>query len=177
MTDPNTPQTPATIGVAASATPSDGPTGIGGWLILPIIGLFLTIAWTLITLVPVLQPDTLAGFQAFFEGRIPAEYNTMMYVALLSGADGVVGIALSVVCLAQIFRLKRSVPMLMTVFYVFGVWATAVELYAVTEFPLLRESAGDVVTGQAQTLGSFLRAGLWISYFWVSKRVKNTFVR
>lgn len=169
-------QTPTPV-PANGPPPDDGPRGIGGWLILPIIGLVITIVWTLVTLAPVLQPENFAGFQAFFEGRIPPEYNALMYTGLLSGADGLIGIGLSVVCLIQIFRMKRSVPLLMTVFYIFAVWSTAVEYYAVAEFPLLRESEGDVATLAVQTYGSIFRAALWISYFWMSKRVKNTFVR
>jgi len=147
------------MGQAAS---SDGaaaraPHGVGGWLVLPVLFLvavaFATAEYLVEGRLPGLRPEVLAG-----------------NVAVLVGC---------VVMLTLIFRRRAVVPPLMVVFYVTLVGVCALEYASLTRFSAGIDPAvvQAEIDGAREGLGYALtNAILWIPYFLVSERVRNTFV-
>jgi hypothetical protein len=152
-------------------------TGIGGWLILPIIGLVLTIILTVINLLAAMTPESIQGYKAFFDGSLPAAGHPYIYVGLGSGLLGVALLGFAAACLIRMFQQKRDLPRLMVFYYAFLLVVGGYELAAVLALPELRQSNEELsaaIKGFAQPV---IAAAIWIPYFRVSKRVKYTFVR
>lgn len=90
--------------------------GIGGWLILPIIGLFLSI--------PVLLYDLLS---------ISTLYEFDFYIGLLSFLD-IVLIAWIIVALFSIFNKKKYAPQVMISFYVANIIIQLVIAFLIMDY-------------------------------------------
>tara|TARA_B100001971_G_C18099082_1_gene487796 strand:- start:581 stop:961 length:381 start_codon:yes stop_codon:yes gene_type:complete len=119
--------------------------GIGGWLILPIIGLFISI--------PVLLYDLLSS-------NVLYEFN--FYIGLLSFLDIILLIWITI-GLFSIFDKKKYAPQIMISFYIANIMIQLVLAF------LIEDLSGLIY--------SIIGGAIWIPYFIVSKRVKNTFVR
>jgi hypothetical protein len=162
---------------AAAQSEQDRLTGIGGWLILPIIGLSLTIILTFVNLIAVFAPDTLPAYQAFFEGTLRDEARPYIYLGLGSGILGIALVALSAVCLVRLLQRKRNVPTLMTSYYLFLVAVGAYEFVTVLALPALSADREAMYQGVKALAQAAIAAAIWIPYFRVSKRVKYTFTQ
>ncbi len=135
-----------------------GPHGIGGWLIIPVI-----------TLVVV-------AFEA--SSSILDSQLSRVSQELLAG--NLVLTAASVALLALMFSRNELLPMMMVVFYLVLLGVRALEYVAVDQlmFGVTQEIAPDAIGEATQHLRrSVASAIIWIPYFLVSRRVKNTFVR
>jgi hypothetical protein len=135
-----------------------GPKGIGGWLLIPILTL-LSVAF--------------AASETILEQQIAA-----VSLEILAG-NALLAVG-SVVLLALFFQRSRHLPGLMVVFYAVLVGVTTLEYVAVDRLllgvtPEIAASEGKLVNdGIRMAIASAI---LWIPYFLVSRRVKNTFVR
>jgi hypothetical protein len=178
---------PPVIAAGPAATSADvrllepEPSGIGGWLVLPLIGLCVSPLLTLYTLwtsvLPLIKPRiwtvlTTPGTPVYSSYWAPYLIVTVMLSLAL--------VILMVVTLMYFLQHRRPVPALMTVLLLWNIAQTVFELvsqqYLSRHVPAL---AGTGV-GDGAWQGLF-RAGLsaviWIPYFWRSVRVRNTFVR
>lgn len=150
----------------------DGPRGIGGWLILPIIGLGLTILVTGYNLLTGVSSYTGEVFE-LLKSRFP----DVLTLMVISTVFGVVCIGLAVWCLKLIFAEDHRTPTMMTTFYIVVAVMTLFETYALSVMadrflqPSMAEGA------MCQLVQGILPLAIWIPYFRVSKRVKNTFIR
>jgi hypothetical protein len=149
-----------------------GPVGLGGWLVLPIIGLFGTIlAVTLTTF-----SETIPGFRSggwallFTPGTESYHPGWAAFLVFRLIVDAV-RLASSATLLRLVFQRKASVPRLMVWFY--GFCCTAAVVSVLVAFSLgSRWSAA----GTAKSLVVFVLTDvIWIPYFLKSERVKNTF--
>lgn len=152
-----------------------GPRGIGGWLILPLLGLILTpfrIGFqTANDVLPALQPATwnaltTPGSKAYHPLWAPAIVFELAANSLL--------ILFSLVLLWLFFRKSRRTPMLMIVWLLAIIAAQAIDLVFVNQIPAvaaLPDTEG--IRNLARSAGG---AAIWVPYFLVSRRVKNTFI-
>lgn len=150
--------------------------GIGGWLWLVLLHLIATPIFVVMTamarLKPLFQPATLhelIGYPVFL--ALTGVFVILLLVRLLFG----------LFCLVQFLRRKAQLPRLMTIFYGLGI---AVSVLVTIQFALNPDLFTQVVDATATSGGTKFQAtltilwsGLFIVYFDVSKRVKNTFVR
>ena len=90
--------------------------GIGGWLILPIIGLFIS--------VPILLYDLLS---------VNAIYEFNFYIGLLSLLD-IILLVLVVIALFSIFNKKKYAPKIMISFYTANIMIQLVIAFLIEDF-------------------------------------------
>lgn len=157
------------------------PSGLGGWLLIPIAGLFVTGYSDLKELksggVIVFDRDFWA---AFFQQDSAFYHSIWMPVMLLGIVLQVVLLVAKGSALIGTFRKKKYVPFLMISICGFGVILAIIDLIIGKYFfssidplayeRLLPESIKKLVT-------SVIVAAIWIPYFIKSERVKNTFIR
>ena len=148
-------------------TPSShGPTGIGGWLVLPAIGLVLSPCLTLggiFEVVNVLQSGELDSVGS----RATGLESTLL---ALSAVD--VGFLIFQIYVAVEFFMKRPfVPALIILYLSLNVVLTAISVGWTMSIIGWHADFG---TELARAL---LTAAIWIPYFVFSKRVHNTFAR
>jgi hypothetical protein len=158
------------------------PVGIGGWLILPIIHLVLNAGLILFYLAKGFAKGFANGLaegapQAATAPAPPVEFSPGVDFAMALSLFSLLIVAYAVFCLIQFFRKKKSVPRLMIVFYILLLVLVGASYYLVTQFPELPHSpkmVGEATMGIVRTV---IAVAIWIPYFLVSVRVKNTFVR
>jgi len=156
------------------------PEGIGGWLVLPLIGLVLaplSLLYNLfINLLPGFRGDLWLALTTPGSGFYSPYWPH--YLVVSSVLDVALSVC-SVLFLVAFLQRRREVPLLMTLFYLAGI------ALGVFEFLSLRYFAGHVPLAQttlaqgglSQLVRSAVPALIWIPYFRSSVRVRNTFTR
>lgn len=150
---------------AAGSRPADGPQGLGGWLILPMIGLVLS---------PILWAATI-GIDALALVA-PADPNNPDPPGLATILVIEIGIAalmflLTIYAAILFFGKRSSLPGVMTLLYGSQVVVSIIMLVMVSN--VVDEVPADTYRDVTR---SVMAACIWIPYFRVSKRVRNTFV-
>jgi len=160
-----------------SARALDGPQGIGGWLILPAIGLCVFPISCVISIlddyVPIFQSGTWA---AVTTPGAPGYH--ALWAPLLIGeiAFNLVFLALDLWLLVLLFSKSWRFPK------VFVAFAALIVLFIVLDAVVAGSIASSTgTTGANRMAGAIVRAlvvaAIWVPYMLVSKRVKNTFVK
>lgn len=152
--------------------PRDGPEGIGGWLILPVLMLVLLIvaAGLQLTVFPDVA-ELAASLSSIQRYMISAQ---IAFNAFL-------GIICPIVLLVLLFQKKRRFPRL------FVIWAIAFAVFAVVNRAMATLMFGGMLgDGWRQMLSlsnlrslilSILPVVIFIPYMRMSRRVRNTFVQ
>ncbi len=151
---------------------SAGPSGIGGWLILPLIGMCLTIVLTVINLVIALGPQSIEGFKNIFSAGGGLE--SLRIPVIASMASGVFIVVYTVFTLSNFLTKSLKTPKLMIVMYMVLVATNAIDFMAASKFDEVL-ATNMAPRGFSGLLRSGIVASIWIPYFMVSVRVKNTF--
>ena len=154
-----------------------GPRGIGGWLILPIIGLVLTCIFALTRLVT----DYVPLLQSGYWPNLPISGRSLITFEVIADVVTTVG---PLVLLPLLFLKRRILPRLMVGFYGFAfltLLADSVGILAVgpelVPDAAVREELGWSVAGVTPDIArAFWASAIWIPYFLISTRVKRTFV-
>ncbi len=150
---------------------SDGPVGIGGWLILPILGLVVT---------PLRGVFHLASYGELLESMNQLTSGQIAFIVVEFIGNVVVLLVLPIVLLVLLFRKSASFPRW------FVVWAAVGLAFIILDIAAAQVFFGDVLaaTGQAlldadtmrELVRSIVLAVIWIPYVRISRRVANTFV-
>ena len=161
---------------AATAVPAeDRPKGIGGWLILPAIGLVASPVLILIAAVQDLLPafEESAWEALTTPGSVdyhPAN-EAMLYFALVVGIGQ---IAFALVLNYLFWNKSRRVPKLFVLWLIVNVVVVAID--TLWELQFLEVAERMDVSIYKNVGREIFHAAVWIPYFLVSKRVRNTFV-
>lgn len=154
---------------------SNEPKGIGGWLVLVQIGLFLTI-FTLILSVIHFFFTTLGG-EVWDTLTSPDSnvYDPLWKPTLIFELAGnVVFLFFAAFLVVLMYRKKASFPRWMILFYAANTLFHIVDYVLLTNIPLLAEFGEDP---DVQSIGrSMVLLLVWIPYFIRSRRVRNTFI-
>jgi hypothetical protein len=160
--------------VSAQTAPASGPVGIGGWLILPILGFFATILLTGKNLLEAVQNSD--GLLLILKAPSTDALAGAKLPIIASLAFGIALIATSVICLVLISTKKPAMVKAATINYLLMVAGGLVDVWgdgelrkALPDMPADPSVYRDAVKGIVASL-------IWIPYFHVSKRVRNTFV-
>jgi hypothetical protein len=135
---------------------------IGGWLILPAIGLVVspfTVAWSACQSYTALDNPLLAALPG------------LRSVIVAELVVNVVMLVFTVYVAVAFFRRKRAVPLLMIALVAVGAVFALADRWAVAVFLPTRADAAAL-----GMLGPLGKAAIWIPYFLLSKRVMETFV-
>lgn len=146
-------------------------TPIGGWLILPLIGLIVAPFIRLYQTINAYSDSDLDNLVFIFDPSSEAFNPFFASVVILEELVGMLLIAFILLLIYQFFKQRSSLPRLLIILYAVNlVWiilrAILVDISANIDF---LESSGDI-------LRALVSAGIWIPYFAFSDRVKETFV-
>jgi len=159
----------------AVGTPeSQGPVGIGGWLILPVLGFAATILLTGVNLWQVLE--AFDGSRAILTAPSSSPLAALKIPFAASLVFGILVVASAALCLILVFSKNRAIVKVAIAHYLIlmiggllDVWVDHETHRAIPDVPLDPTIIRDAVRG-------VLIACIWIPYFLMSKRVRNTFV-
>ncbi len=153
-----------------AAAKAPAPSGIGGWLILPIVHLALNAL--------LIAFNAFAGIAEGYGWIVPAggapPLPHDLDMALLAVSWFEAGLLLyAAFCALQFFRRKAQLPYLMVGFYVLLLTMTIAEYFFADAVKTSPQSLSEPIRAAVRTATA---AAIWIPYFLISKRVKNTFV-
>lgn len=149
--------------------------GLGGWLILPCIGLFLSCGFTVRSVSRIASAVALWKWQALTTPG-GASYDPLWPPLLIFELLGELTIfALSVFALILFFQKRRIFPKWYIAFLVFNAVYVIVDVVGIQ---MLKHPSANAAEIAARNLTRAIGGGLiWISYMCLSQRVKSTFVR
>jgi hypothetical protein len=158
----------------ASEPEIKSPAGIKGWLVLPVLGLGVSI----IRLIYSVSTNYAAvfGVRRWAQLTTPGEtsYNPLNAPVLIGELSFFFGeIIYACIVSLYFFRKDKRTPRLMIIWYLVSLLGPIAEqlLLAAIGFP-------GAVAGSEQTIvPALVGLGIWVPYFLKSKRVRNTFVR
>lgn len=150
----------------------EGPKGLGGWLILPMIGLVLSplrMGYQFITdLLPVFDP---AVWNKLTDAALPGYRPMLVPLIVFESVANVAMFAFTLAVMWFFFNKSRRTPRL------FIIWLVLLALTQVIDSALASRVGLPVDNASLRDIiRSVAAAAIWIPYFLVSKRVKNTFV-
>lgn len=158
---------------AALETPDkvDGPKGISGWLVLPLIGFVGTIIMTMNNLSQVGG----AELNLLLTSDVPmiVALRTPTLASLISG---VIVVIAALACVILLSRQSRRLPAAAITFYCLLLAASLIEFWVDTRISDITGAARDPDISK-ELARSAIIAAVWIPYFLKSKRVRNTFTR
>ncbi|MEZ5926600.1 MAG: DUF2569 domain-containing protein [Hyphomicrobiaceae bacterium] len=169
------------------------PKGLGGWLILPLIGLVLTallvIAQTILGVQEELANSGTEGLSTGLAALLQLTWTDWRSIlikdpasipGLIMGLISIFFILLlifgSLTCLVLMLRKSAMFPAAISIFYAVTA-VLSVGLAVAFAADLVEATSADKQDMAKEAVKSVAAAGIWLPYFRVSKRVKNTFVR
>lgn len=154
--------------------------GVGGWLIFPVLGLFLSLYYYGATLLGDIQLLTAPNaWRRLTIPGTPEYYANLAPMAVFEAVSAVGFIAASIILLVMLFKCKKELPKWMVRFYIAEIVLAVVQYYSVSKYYsyLPAGMAADPLREQLYLLiGTTGRSVIWAWYFRASIRVKNTFV-
>lgn len=129
-------------------SPLEGPSGIGGWMILVVLGLFVITGTALAEMI-----------------------SSLNYLDLISFIIYLILFAYGVVCIVFMFKKSRLFPK----FYI-GLLCSnfGISVLVILWLYIMDVDVSDVWSDLGSSFGGAL---IWTTYMLTSKRVKNTFIR
>ncbi|MDQ0170638.1 DUF2569 domain-containing protein [Paenibacillus tundrae] len=153
-----------------------GISGLGGWLVLVQIGLYLTMIMVLIQLfqysLTALNPVT---WQILTSDQSSFYHPWWGAIIIFEVTYNVLFFIFSIVTLVMFYRKKSVFPRLMIIFYSISLAVSIIDYLLLLQIPIARElEDGSGLTGIVRLV---ITCAIWIPYFIKSERVRNTFIR
>lgn len=146
----------------------NGPSGLGGWLLLPLLGLVVSILSTGFNMLQAI--GTWETVSIIISGSDP-NFAHMQIPVLASLISGSIVLIVAPICLILMFMRSPQTPNWMIGFYLLGLVVAIIEYFAARA--MMPVDPG--ITGSL--IGGVIGALIWIPYFRRSQRVANTFRR
>ncbi|MBL8257814.1 MAG: DUF2569 domain-containing protein [Pseudoxanthomonas mexicana] len=151
-----------------------GPEGLGGWLILPMIGLALTVLKILGYFGNQVAPMVADGTYDLLTTPGSELYHPLwLPLLLLEGGGNGVLLVMALVAICLYFMRSRWFPRMHITFMLTNAVLLLVLFFFGAKIPALME-AHDVQAVSDMTRG-LVGAAIWVPYMLTSKRVRNTF--
>lgn len=152
-----------------------GVSGLGGWLVLPHIGLYGTILASCLIFFQSIVSINSDAWWVLTSTHSPYYHplwaTVLIYETIYSFAIAV----FSTFILVNFYRKKSMVPRLMIIFLSVSLMSNIIDYLLVIQIPLAEEMDKGTRTLKA-IMRSVLGCIIWIPYFLNSVRVRNTFV-
>lgn len=150
------------------------PQGLGGWLIIPILGLFLKP----IAVAGMLYFDLLPHFQPTVWATLTTpgheNYHRLLGpLRIFELASSVVLAAAAILLLVLCFRRAAVFPTAIIAYYLVSLAALLIDHLVTMQIPGI--VAFDGKAFPPETIRQILTTVIWVPYFLLSRRVKNTF--
>lgn len=147
---------------------------IGGWMVLPVIGLILTPVISLITLISG-NLFNASSFQ-FYTSQESSGYHILWGVLwMINLAVTSAYLVLPVLILVMIFKYDQRSPSFIIWFYAGNAVVNLILLILAKSINTMDPSVTQAVW--KDLIRAFIAGAIWIPYFYYSSRVKETFVR
>lgn len=144
--------------------------GIGGWLVLPAIGLCL---YPFIVIIELIQNDFFSS--AIWVGAESIENSLFVKIFIsFELVTNVLLIVYSSLLILLLFKKRTSLPRLISILYILNFGVQILDLVLSNQV-LPEELIGDNSEIYRNIVQNFFSACIWIPYFNISKRVRNTF--
>jgi hypothetical protein len=150
--------------------------GIRGWLILPLIGLFIAPIRISLTIFKDLVPVFTEGYWNVITTPGSNTYHPLWAPLIIFECVGnIVFIIFSIVLLIFFFRKSRLLPKLMISYLILSLLFVVSDFFLADLIPAVADQRNyqDTKEIARAVIGTIV----WVPYFLVSKRVKQTFVR
>jgi Protein of unknown function (DUF2569) len=152
-----------------------GPVGIGGWLILPIIGLIFTPFAATVSLGTQYIPIFTEGmFDRLTDPAFQNYHPLWGPVIILELIAQIIFGCGSIWALVLLFRMRRLFPSVMIAYYILNVVYLAADTWIASQIPILSAANFREISGRLVI--ALIAAAIWVPYMRLSRRVKNTFV-
>lgn len=153
-----------------------GVSGLGGWLILVQIGLFLTIISLAIQLVVYSLPTMTTETWELLTSEQSDYYHPLWgSVVIFETVYNVLFLVFGIYTIIAFYSKKSIFPRLMIMFYSVSLAVGIIDYLLLLQIPMARELEDG---SSLRDIGkSVLACAIWIPYFIKSERVHNTFVR
>lgn len=153
-----------------------GVSGLGGWLILIQIGLYITVIMLLVQLfvysLPAFGPET---WDVLTSKDSELYHPLWGPIFIFETAYNICFLGFCLYIFFMFYGKKSILPRLMIIFYGVSLVVAIVDVLLLFQIPLARElDNGD---GFKDIFRATLTSAIWIPYFLKSERVKNTFIR
>ncbi|MFC4992735.1 DUF2569 domain-containing protein [Rubritalea tangerina] len=160
--------------VSSLVTERKEPYGLKGWIVLPIIGLTVSLIGLFFGLLTTYFPIFTDGTWEYLTDPSSEVYHSMWGPVLIYEAVGnVLFLLYTAALLVMVFRKHYLFPKCMIIFYVANIIFLVTDMILVGFIPMMDEA------GNAESLrdivSAVVGAVIWIPYFLKSERVKNTF--
>lgn len=152
-----------------------GVSGLGGWLVLVQIGLYLTIVMLILQIAVYNLPSFLGETWQLLTSKESLYYDPLWKPLLIFEAVyNVAFFFFTIYILVQFYRKKSMVPRLMIIFYGVSLVIGIVDFIFLNQIALAKELEDG--SSIRDLFRSVLTCLIWIPYFLKSVRVRNTFV-
>ncbi|WP_339240617.1 DUF2569 domain-containing protein [Paenibacillus sp. FSL R5-0517] len=153
-----------------------GVSGLGGWLILIQIGLFLTVILLAVQLFQQIIPTFTTETWEMLTSKQSDYYHPLWGpVLIFEMVYNTLFLLFSVYTIFAFYSKKAILPRLMIIFYGLSLIVGIIDYLLLLQIPLAKElEDGSSIRDIAK---SVITCAIWIPYFIKSERVHNTFVR
>lgn len=155
-----------------------GASGLGGWLVLVQIGIYLTILLNILSLNNDILPAFSSDIWETLTSKDSIVYDPMWAPLLIFElVVNTLFVLLGIFCLYIMYRKKSIFPKLMIILYSASLAVAILDYILLNQISIIDEydiSGQDDVT---VIIRSAITCAIWIPYFRKSERVQNTFIR
>ena len=150
------------------------PEGIGGWMILPVLGMFGTIILTGLNLLSLFNPETREGLKNIFSSGTGME--ALRLPVLLDYIGGIAIVIFAVITLYSMFTRHPLAIKIIITYFILLFLSSAADFWAVSRIDTIINTKMSFKAFEG-LLRSAVAATIWIPYFLMSNRSQNTFGR
>lgn len=152
------------------------PSGFGGWLILPMLGLIITpirLGRLLLTIYVPIFTD--GSWEVLTTPGSEAYHHLWAPLLIFEVAGNITFSLFAIILLIFLFRKHYTLPKWMIVFYATNLTFVGINLFAANFIPAV--AAAQDPESLRDLFGGLVAAAIWIPYFKKSVRVRNTFTK
>lgn len=151
------------------------PRGLGGWMFIPIFGLFTTPIKTAMLLFQVHIPIFRDGYWETITDPSSEYYHVLLGPLIISEIAVNIGFIISSLYLLYLlFSKHRLFPKFFIIYMIANVVFVICDSYLASIMPMNAEQQGKWLS--SDSIRTVIGAIIWIPYFIYSKRVENTFI-